>query len=181
MKLTSFFYNVKNILPLIILTRAKTNLVLTTSFVYLQFITFLLKNHLNFQYKVLTCISGVDLVNVRYRFCLVYEFLSLVFNSRLRLKTYINNLTSVESITNIFINANWWEREVWDMFGIYFFNHGDLRRILTDYGFEGYALRKDFPLSGFIELRYCELKKRVIIEPLLLAQEYRLFNFDLPW
>lgn len=181
MKSHFFFFNLKTILPVVLISKTKSSLILTVSSKYLQFIALLLKNHINFQFKLLTCISGVDLLQIKYRFCIVYEFLSLVFNSRLRLKTYLNGLNSTESIMNIFINANWWEREVWDLFGIYFFNHSDLRRILTDYGFEGYALRKDFPLTGFIELRYCELKKRVIIEPVMLAQEYRIFNFDLPW
>ena len=110
-----------------------------------------------------------------------YELLSIKFNSRLRVKTSINEVGSVESATKIFNSANWWEREVWDMFGIFFSNHPDLRRILTDYGFEGYPLRKDFPLSGYVEVRYDDTVKRVVCEPLELAQEFRSFNFESPW
>ena len=93
----------------------------------------------------------------------------------------MNEITSVPSVVDIFINANWWEREVWDMYGIYFDNHPDLRRILTDYGFEGHPMRKDFPLSGYVEFRYDENKKRVIGEPIELTQEFRTFNFEMPW
>ena len=92
-----------------------------------------------------------------------------------------SELESVSSIESIFKSANWFEREVWDMFGVYFLNHPDLRRILTDYGFEGYPLRKDFPLSGYTQVRYDEELKRVILEPLELTQEYRYFNFISPW
>jgi NADH:ubiquinone oxidoreductase subunit C len=94
---------------------------------------------------------------------------------------FVNEITSVPSIVNIFINADWWEREVWDMYGIYFDNHPDLRRILTDYGFESHPMRKDFPLSGYVEFRYDENKKRVIGEPIELTQEFRTFNFEMPW
>ena len=92
-----------------------------------------------------------------------------------------NEVISVPSVIDIYVNANWWEREVWDLFGIYFENHPDLRRILTDYGFEGYPLRKDFPLYGFIEVRYDESKKQVVSEPIELTQEFRSFTFQTPW
>jgi NADH/F420H2 dehydrogenase subunit C len=156
----------------IIIFISHTNLLLTLN---------ILKNHFSFLYNLLTCISGVDFLGKRYRFCVVYELLSLTYNSRLKVKVLLNEITSISSIINIFINSNWWEREIWDLYGIYFNNHPDLRRILTDYGFEGHPLRKDFPLSGYIELRYNENKKRIIIEALELTQEFRVFNFETPW
>jgi NADH:ubiquinone oxidoreductase subunit C len=111
----------------------------------------------------------------------VYDLLSLTYNSRIRVKVFVNEITSVDSIVKIFKNANWWEREVWDLYGIYFNEHPDLRRILTDYGFEGYPMRKDFPLSGYVELRYDQSKKRIVLEPIELTQEFRSFTYDMPW
>jgi len=140
-----------------------------------------LKLHIGYQYNMLTCISGVDFLGKGYRFSVVYDLLSLTFNSRLRIKVFVNEITSVPSIIDVFINANWWEREIWDLYGIYFDKHPDLRRILTDYGFEGHPMRKDFPLSGFVEFRYDEGKKRVIGEPIELTQEFRSFTFERPW
>jgi len=140
-----------------------------------------LKNHFVYQYNLLSCISGVDLITSTYRFSVVYDLLSLVYNVRIRIKVFVDAVTPVFSICSVYKCADWWEREVWDMFGIYFENHPDLRRILTDYGFEGYPLRKNFPLSGFVEVRYDEVYKRVITEPVVLTQEYRTFKFTLPW
>jgi len=147
----------------------------------LLFVLNCLKKHINCQYNLLTCISGVDLLNNHYRFSVVYDLLSLTFNSRLRVKIFVNEVTSVDSAVPLFCNANWWEREVWDLFGIYFQNHPDLRRILTDYGFEGYPLRKDFPLSGYVEVRYDQSKKRIVVEPIEFAQEFRSFSYETPW
>ncbi len=142
---------------------------------------FIMKNHFKYQFKMLTCISGIDYPNNSYRFQVVYELLSLKFNNRIRIKCFVNELIPVTSVENVFLGASWWECEVWDMFGIFFNNHPDLRRILTDYGFEGHPLRKDFPLSGYLEVYYNELKKRVVYEPLNLSQQYRLFEFNSPW
>jgi NADH:ubiquinone oxidoreductase subunit C len=116
-----------------------------------------------------------------YRFSVVYDLLSLTLNSRIRVKIFINEVTPVASSVSVFANADWWEREVWDLFGIYFEGRSDLRRILTDYGFEGHPMRKDFPISGLVELRYDENKKRIVTEPVNFAQEFRSFNFELPW
>ena len=140
-----------------------------------------LKNHIGSQYALLTCISGIDFLNTNYRFSVVYELLSLTYNSRLRLKIFLKETDFIASSVNIFINANWWEREIWDLYGIYFNNHPDLRRILTDYGFEGYPLRKDFPLTGYVELEYNNDKKRVLLKPVSLTQEYRSFSFETSW
>jgi len=145
------------------------------------FVLRFLINHIGAQYKMLTCISGVDLLNLTYRFCVTYDLLSLTFNTRLRVKLFTDEVTLVPSITSTFVNADWWEREIWDLYGIYFDKHLDLRRILTDYGFEGHPLRKDFPLSGYVELRYNENKKQVVAEPLELTQEFRSFIFETPW
>jgi len=147
----------------------------------LWFTVQILKLHIGLQYNLLSCISGVDFLDKTYRFSVVYDLLSLTYNSRIRVKTFINEITPVKSIIDIFINANWWEREVWVLYGVYFDNHPDLRRILTDYGFEGHPMRKDFPLSGFVELRYDSSKKRIVVEPIELSQEHRLFSFENSW
>ncbi len=140
-----------------------------------------LKNHVNCQFNVLIDICGTDNPSKEQRFEIVYHLLSISYNTRIRIKTRIDERTSVQSIVSIFESASWWEREVWDMFGIFFFSHPDLRRILTDYGFEGHPLRKDFPLTGFVEVRYDHEKKRVVHEPVELSQEYRTFEYVTPW
>jgi len=144
-------------------------------------VLFFLKSHTNCQYKILSSIAGVDYPEKKKRFEIVYEVLSIKYNSRIRVKICVDEITPVESATHIFKAADWWEREIWDLFGVFFSNHSDLRRILTDYGFEGHPLRKDFPLSGYLEVRYDERQKRVICEPLELAQEFRTFDFTSPW
>ncbi len=141
----------------------------------------ILKNHFKYQFKILTCISGVDYPENLYRFQVVYELLSVKYNSRLRIKVFLNELTPMNSVEKIFSGATWWECEIWDMFGIFFFNQNNLVRLLTDYGFQGYPLRKDFPLTGFIEARYNLIKSRVVYENLELAQEYRVFDAISPW
>jgi len=140
-----------------------------------------LKKSILYQFTLLTAISGVDYYNNKYRFNVTYELLSLVYNTRVRLKVFLTEIDSVPSIVQIFKNANWWEREVWDLYGIFFSNHPDLRRILTDYGFEGYPMRKDFPVYGYVEVFYDSIQKRILIESLELSQEYRVFSFDTPW
>lgn len=137
--------------------------------------------HTNYQFQVLTCISGVDFMHSKYRFGVVYDLLSLNMNSRLRVKVFTNEITAIDSVISIFPSCNWWEREIWDLYGIYFNKHPDLRRILTDYGFEGYPMRKDFPLSGYVEVRYDQTKRRVVLEPIELTQEFRIFSFETPW
>jgi NADH/F420H2 dehydrogenase subunit C len=144
-------------------------------------IALFLRDHTGIQTKVLIDVTAVDYPERATRFEVVYIFLSIQQNSRLRVKTQLDSLTPVDSIVDIFPAANWFERETWDMFGIFFAHHPDLRRILTDYGFDGHPLRKDFPLSGFLEYRYNDAKKRVIFEPLQLTQELRFFDFTTPW
>jgi len=140
-----------------------------------------LKNHHNAQFASLADITGVDMPTRKNRFELVYNLLSLRYNSRIRVKTYTDELTPVDSLTGIYAAANWYEREIWDMFGVFFTNHPDLRRILTDYGFQGHPLRKDFPLTGYYEVRYDDELQRVVQEPVELAQEYRKFDLAAPW
>ena len=150
------------------------------SWALLPFLTFL-KNHTNTQFKMLIDITAVDYPSRSSRFEVVYQLLSIHYNARIRVKTNVDELTPIESVSSLFPSANWFERETWDMFGVCFLNHPDLRRILTDYGFEGHPLRKDFPVSGYVEFRYDDSKKRVISEPVELAQEFRYFDFASPW
>jgi NADH dehydrogenase (ubiquinone) Fe-S protein 3 len=154
-------------------------LIISRKTLYFSFVC--LKLHLNYKYSLLSCISGVDYINFNYRFGVVYDLLSLVHNNRIRIKVFLDDIEYVDSICGLYKNANWWEREVWDMYGVYFDKHPDLRRILTDYGFEGYPLRKDFPLSGYIEARYDHTKKRVVLEAVELSQEFRLFSYESTW
>lgn len=140
-----------------------------------------LRDHTGVQYKLLVDQTAVDYPREEKRFEVVYLFLSLQHNSRIRVKTKVDALTPVDSIVELFPAANWFERETWDMFGIFFADHPDLRRILTDYGFDGHPLRKDFPLSGFFEVTYNDSKKRVVLESLQLTQELRYFDFASPW
>jgi NADH-quinone oxidoreductase subunit C len=140
-----------------------------------------LKSNENCKFKQLIDIAGVDYPENEKRFELVYLFLSHENNLRIKLLIKFEINQSINSITKIFPSANWMEREVFDMYGIKFKNHPDLRRILTDYGFKGHPLRKDFPLTGFNEVRYSEKDKKVIYEPVKLEQNYRNFDFESPW
>ena len=140
-----------------------------------------LKLNENCKFKQLIDIAGVDYPENDKRFELIYLFLSHENNTRIKLLIKFEINQTINSITKIFPSANWMEREVFDMYGIKFKNHPDLRRILTDYGFKGHPLRKDFPLTGFNEVRYSEKDKKVIYEPVKLAQNYRNFDFESPW
>ncbi len=140
-----------------------------------------LKSNENFKFKQLIDIAGVDYPDNEKRFELIYLFLSHENNLRIKLLIKFEINQAINSITKIFPSANWMEREVFDMYGIKFKNHPDLRRILTDYGFKGHPLRKDFPLTGFNEVRYSEKDKKVIYEPVKLEQNYRNFDFESPW
>ncbi|CAH0589966.1 unnamed protein product [Chrysodeixis includens] len=140
-----------------------------------------LKDHHSAQFTNLVDIAGMDVPNRPNRFEIIYNLLSLRYNARIRVKTYTDELSPVDSANDVFKAANWYEREIWDMYGVFFANHPDLRRILTDYGFEGHPFRKDFPLSGYVEVRYDDEQKRVVVEPLELAQEFRRFELSAPW
>ncbi|NQV98248.1 MAG: NADH-quinone oxidoreductase subunit C [Rhodospirillales bacterium] len=140
-----------------------------------------LRDDANCQFKQLMDICGVDYPSQPLRFCVVYHLLSLTLNLRVRVKVWTDEDTAIPTATGLFSSAGWFEREAWDLFGIYFSDHPDLRRILTDYGFEGHPLRKDFPLTGYVELRYDDEQKRVVYEPVKLTQEFRSFDFLSPW
>ncbi len=132
-------------------------------------------------FKVLIDVCGVDYPERAERFDVVYQLLSLTQNNRVRVKVMTDENNPVPSVVSVYSAANWFEREAWDMYGIYFSGHPDLRRILTDYGFEGYPLRKDFPLTGYVEVRWDDELKRVVYEPVKLAQDFRTFDFMSPW
>ncbi|RIA56109.1 NADH-quinone oxidoreductase subunit C [Dichotomicrobium thermohalophilum] len=140
-----------------------------------------LRDDVRCQFTCLIDICGVDYPDRAKRFEVVYHLLSARQNKRVRVKTDTDEVTPVPSVTHIFPAANWYEREAFDLYGIFFSGHPDLRRILTDYGFQGHPLRKDFPLTGFVEVRYNEDLKRVVYEPVKLQQEYRDFDFISPW
>ncbi|SPF80555.1 NADH-quinone oxidoreductase subunit C [Pseudoprimorskyibacter insulae] len=140
-----------------------------------------LKNDPNCKFSSLVDIAGVDYPERAKRFDVVYHFLSMYQNHRIRLRVSVREDEMVPSIVSVHPSANWFEREVFDMYGVLFSGHPDLRRILTDYGFRGYPLRKDFPTTGYTEVRYDEELKRVVYEPVSLVQEYRQFDFMSPW
>jgi NADH-quinone oxidoreductase subunit C len=140
-----------------------------------------IKNDEACEFRQITDIAGVDFPERTKRFDVIYHFLSFKHNIRLRIKIAVSEDETISSITSIFPAANWFEREAFDMYGIQFKDHPDLRRILTDYGFEGYPLRKDFPLSGNVEIRYDEIDKKIIHEPVNLQQDFRSFDIQSPW
>lgn len=154
------------------ITTDKKNLILLLNF---------LKNNYLLQFKTLISITAVDYPERSNRFEINYFLLSYKLNKRIIIKVHTNDVTPIPSITDLFSSANWYEREVWDLFGVFFSGHPDLRRILTDYGFEGFPFRKDFPQTGFVEVRYDDQKKYVLYEPLEMAQEFRSFDFISPW
>lgn len=141
----------------------------------------LLRDDEGCQFEVLIDICGVDWPARENRFDVVYHLLSPRLNHRVRLKLRTDETTPVPSAVDVFPAANWYEREAYDMYGILFSGHPDLRRLLTDYGFQGYPLRKDFPLTGYVEVRYDDAQKRVVYEPVKLTQEFRTFDFESPW
>lgn len=140
-----------------------------------------LRDDVNCQFKQLMDVCGVDYPEDEQRLEVVYNLLSLTHNNRVRIKVRTDEDTPIPSVTGVYSAANWFEREAWDLLGVFFSDHPDLRRIMTDYGFEGHPLRKDFPLTGHVELRYDDEKKRVVYEPVKLTQDFRSFDFLSPW
>jgi len=181
--LYNFLKSINLSIPLFIdkSTISKSEISIYTKPEYLIKLMTFLKYYTNSQFRQLSEITAIDFPDRKKRFEIVYILLSVQFNTRLIVKVCVDELTSVPSIVKVFPSAGWAERETWDMFGIFFSGNPDLRRILTDYGFEGYPLRKDFPLSGYVEVRYDSAKKRVVCEPLEMTQEFRLFDFTSPW
>jgi len=149
--------------------------------IFIKKIIFFFKWHSNLLYNQLVDLSLTDYLERKFRFELFYNLLSIKNNFRLKLSTTLVENNVVDSISNIYPNAGWYEREAWDMFGIYFNMHTDLRRILTDYGFKGHPLRKDFPMTGYIEVRYDAFLKRIIYVELNLTQEFRIFVLNNSW
>jgi NADH-quinone oxidoreductase subunit C len=160
-------------------SRGELTLVVTMTEI-IDVVTFLKKSTVCL-FTTLIDICAVDYPSRTKRFEVVYNFLSMQQNQRIRVKLHVREEELVPSITSIFRNAEWYEREIFDMHGVFFSGHPDLRRILTDYGFSGYPLRKDFPTTGYTEVRYDEASKRVVYEPVKLTQEYRQFDFESPW
>ena len=145
-----------------------------------DFVTYI-KSKKGLSFTTLIDITAIDFPAKEKRFQLVYHFLSMTENKRCKIVSAVSDKETVNSVTSVFECANWFEREIFDLFGITFSSHPDLRRILTDYGFEGHPLRKDFPTTGFLEVRYDEVEKRVVYEPTALTQGYRDFDFLSPW
>jgi NADH-quinone oxidoreductase subunit C len=139
-----------------------------------------LRDHPSLGFQQLIDVCGVDYPERAKRFDVVYHLLSLTLNRRVRVKVQADETSAVPSVTGIYPNADWYERETFDMYGVYFDGHPDLRRILTDYGFQGYPLRKDFPMTGYVEVRYDDEQKRVVYEPVKIT-EFRAFDFLSPW
>ncbi len=140
-----------------------------------------LKNHYWLKFKTLISITAIDFPERKERFEVNYFLLSHKLNKRIIIRVSTDDITPISSITSIYKSANWYEREVWDLFGVFFSGHPDLRRILTDYGFEGFPFRKDFPQTGYVEVRYDDQKKYVLYEPIEFTQEFRYYDFMTPW
>ena len=160
---------------------AHDELAITTQRASLVKLMTFLRDDSNCQFKVLIDITAVDFPERDERFEVVYNLLSVALNQRIRIKVATDETAPVPSVTSIYSAAAWFEREVWDLYGVLFTDHPDLRRLLTDYGFEGHPLRKDFPLTGYVEVRYDAEQKRVVYEPVKLTQEFRSFDFISPW
>ena len=140
-----------------------------------------LRDDTNCRFQQMMDLTAADYPDRAERFDVIYNLLSLRHNQRIRVKLSTDEDTPVPSITGVYTVANWFEREIWDLFGVFFSDHPDLRRILTDYGFEGHPMRKDFPLTGYVEMRYDDEQKRVVYEPVKLTQDFRSFDFLSPW
>ena len=162
-------------------TIAHDELMIEVGAVSLAKVLTFLRDDSNCLFKQLIDLCGADYPERDRRFDVVYNLLSLSHNQRIRVKVKVGEDEQVPSVSEVYPSAGWYEREAWDLYGILFAGHSDLRRILTDYGFEGHPLRKDFPLTGFVEVRYDEEQKRVVYEPVSLTQDFRSFDFMSPW
>jgi len=177
-----FIYNLVKVLPINSIVYKKTDLTIIVEYFNILYITNFLKKHENTRFDVLIDVCCVDYPSFSKRFEVVYHFLSVQYNQRICVKTYISETKHLYSISSIFAGASWFEREIWDLFGVFFSKHNDLRRILTDYGFDGFPLRKDFPVTGFIELQYDDRIKAIKFCKIENLQEFRNFNYKTnPW
>ena len=173
----SNFENIKVIEPI-----ANDNLIIYVDKNYLENLLTFLRDDEQLSFKTLIDVFGADMLGIRSpRFEVIYNLLSYKLNNRITIKVAIDDSVEVPTVSKIFSSAGWFEREAFDMYGIVFANHPDLRRILTDYEFEGHPLRKDFPLTGYKEVRYDENHKKVVYEDVKLTQEFRNFDFEMPW
>lgn len=152
-----------------------------TSTKYLNKLLIFLFLHINTQAKMFVDLVAIDIIKNKDRFVLVYQFLSYIYHNRFFVKINVSEFDKVYTICSLFPNVSWYEREAWDLFGINFVGNHDMRRILTDYGFQGFPLRKDFPLSGFVEVSYCEVLKNIKYSSVSFIQEFRLFDTKSPW
>jgi NADH-quinone oxidoreductase subunit C len=183
-QLQSFFDGIVKSLPKKLDVQAELTahgIVLVVASEYVASLLLFLRDHQSSLCKQLVDICGVDYPERDARFSVLYQLLSLKHNQRLTVEVMVDESVIVPSVVDVFQSANWFEREVYDMYGVKFSGHPDLRRILTDYGFEGYPLRKDFPLTGYVEVRYDDAQKKVVYEPVKLQQEFRNFDFQSPW
>lgn len=179
---SSYIQYLLNIIPnYIFYASVKHILILHFNPKYLKRVFFFLYKHHNTQLKMFIDLITADFLSCKRRFSNIYSLLSLEYNHRLFCKTWISKIHKIDSLTFLYKNSNWYERESWDMFGVLYLNHHDLRRILTDYGFKGYPLRKDFPLAGFVEIKYDSISKRISYQPISFIQEYRTFKIKSQW
>ncbi len=183
LKQNTRFYSYKKLIPFYFaqeFSAYELELTLVVTANLLTDVLFSLKSHINYQYSLLSCVTGIDInSSFQYRYQISYDLLSILYNTRIRVKTVVDtDLKVSQSAVGVFINANWWEREIWDMFGIFFFDHPELRRILTDYGFEGSPLDKKFFVFGYLELIYDYKNKKTNYNFSQLIQEYRSFFLD---
>lgn len=179
MNIFNFYWIIPKYITYFLISKYETY-ILTSPF-YIYYILYFLKRNTNSQFKILTDISCSDFPERINRFELNYHLLSIKYNVRLNVKTYLDEITNIESINTLYSNSVWSERELWDLFGVYFKNNNDLRRILTDYAFEGHPLRKDFPLTGYYELVYDNNQKLILNQFLETTQEFRLYQYSNSW
>jgi NADH-quinone oxidoreductase subunit C len=175
------FNKITSIIPILKIQFFLDNLFIILKLNTLINIFKIIKYHFKYQFKILICISGVDYIQNKNRFNISYEILSVKFNNRLTLKISTNELIPIYSIKIIYITAIWWEDEIWDMLGVIFLKRKNLIRLLTDYGFQGFPLRKDFPLSGFVDIKYNLVTSKIFYNNIELTQNYRIFNDNSPW
>ena len=178
---TNFRYYLRDIFPQTLGYLTSGEFILKVPPQKIKKVLFFLRNHTQCQYKLLLDMCSIDYPEKKKRFEIVYNLLSITYNVRITVTTLVDEVTPIDSVTSIFSSADWMEREIWDMSGVFFMSHKDLRRILTDYGFRGHPLRKDFPQTGYVEVRYDESQKRVVTEKVSLAQDFRTFTFNSTW